>query len=130
MSVYIKGPPFSSTSNETFNNQATALSWEMWHRRYRHVGYPGCQKLLDGNMVDGFNVDNWTDKPDCIACTEAKQHIELFPKKLNRQTKHGELTHIDLWGKYTVKSIHENQYYLLFVDDMKRYITAECLKEK
>jgi hypothetical protein len=38
--------------------------------------------------------------------------------------------HIDLWGKYAVKSIHGNQYYLLFVDDVKRYITIDCLKEK
>jgi hypothetical protein len=50
--------PSSSTSNETFNNQATALSWEMWHRHYGHVGYLGLQKLLDSNMVDGFNIDN------------------------------------------------------------------------
>jgi hypothetical protein len=81
-------------------------------------------------LVDRFNVDNQTDKPNCIACTEAKQHIESFPKKLNRQTERGELTHIDLWGKYAVKSIHGNQYYLLFIDDAKWYITAECLKEK
>jgi hypothetical protein len=29
-----------------------------------------------------------------------------------------------------VKSIHGNQYYLLFVDDVKQYINPECLKEK
>src|SRR5262245_5666778 len=42
----------------------------------------------------------------------------------------GDLTHIDLWGKYAIRSIHGNQYYLLFVDDSKQYITADCLKEK
>ena len=38
--------------------------------------------------------------------------------------------HIDLWGKYAIKSINGHQYYLLFVDDAKRYITIQCLKEK
>jgi transposase InsO family protein len=47
-----------------------------------------------------------------------------------RKSQVPELMHIDLWGKYAVKSIHGNQYYLLFIDDAKRYITINCLKEK
>ena len=35
-----------------------------------------------------------------------------------------------LWGKYAVKSIHGNQYYLLFIDDAKRFITIDFTKEK
>jgi hypothetical protein len=70
-------------------------------------------------MVDGFYDHHQMDKPDCVACTEAKQHVESFPKTANRQTEPGELTHIDRWGKYAVKSIHGNQNYLLFVDDTK-----------
>lgn len=58
-----------------------------------------------------------TPKLDCIACTEAKQHEEPFNKSTKRETKLGELTHIDLWGKYPVCSIQENQYYIVFVDD-------------
>jgi hypothetical protein len=81
-------------------------------------------------MVDGFNVDDQTDKPDCVTCTEAKQHVESFPKVMNRWREPGKLMHMDLWGKDAVQSIHGNQYYLLFVDDAKWYITAKCLKEK
>ena len=81
-------------------------------------------------MVTGFNVDKHSPKPDCVACTEAKQHVKPFPKSITRQMKPRKLTHIDLWGKYAIKSINSNQYYLLFVDDAKRYVTVECLKEK
>ena len=130
MNVSAKNAIHTSRDNEAFNSQGTIPSWETWHKHYGHVGYSGLQKILDGNMVEGFTVDDQTDKPDCVACTEAKQHVESFPKTTNRQTEPGELTHIDLWGKYAVKSIHGNQYYLLFVDDAKRYITANCLKEK
>jgi len=63
-------------------------------------------------------------------CTEVKQHIEPFPRTVNCSTEPRELTHIDLWGKYAVKSIKGNQYYLLFVDSTKHYITINFLKEK
>ena len=42
----------------------------------------------------------------------------------------GDLTHIDLRGKYAIRSINGNQYYILMVDDAQRYITVEFLKEK
>jgi hypothetical protein len=119
-----------STMPQTFLGEETAIDWETWHRRFGHVGYSGLQKLLDHNMVDGFNVDTHTPKPDCVTCTEAKQHVEPFPKSTDRTTEPGELTHIDLWGKYAIRSINGNQYYLLFVDNSKRYITVEFLKEK
>ena len=114
----------------TFVGCEPALSWEMWHQHFGHVSYSGLQKLLDKKLVDGFHVDKHILTPNCVACTEAKQHVEPFPKVLNRNTKPGELTHIDLWGKYTIQSIHNNQYYLLIVDDSKWYTTVEFLKEK
>jgi Integrase core domain len=88
------------------------------------------QKFLDKKLVDGLTVDKCTPKPDCILCTEAKQHVEPFPKVLHSNTQPGELTHIDIWGKYTVQSINNNQYYLLFINDAKHYATVGFLKEK
>ena len=42
----------------------------------------------------------------------------------------GEITHIDLWGKYDVTSIKGNQYYLLLIDNATRYMTLKFLKVK
>jgi hypothetical protein len=53
-----------------------------------------------------------------------------FPPKATRTTNTGELIHMDLWGKYQIKSIHGNQYYILFIDDYSRYITVNYLKSK
>jgi hypothetical protein len=102
----------------------------MWHRRFGHIGYTGLQKLLDKKMVDRFTVDEHMGKPDCEACTQAKQHVKPFSKASKRTTKPGELTHIDLWGKYAVQSINGKQYYLLFVDNVMWYATVEFLKGK
>ena len=86
--------------------------------------------MLDKNLVEGFSVNTRTQKPDCIACTESKQTIEPFGKPTERITKPGELTHIDLWGKYSISSINGNNYYILFVDDSEKFSTTEFLKEK
>ena len=87
-------------------------------------------KITGQKMVDGFTVDEDSPKPDCIACTEAKQHVKPFPKSLIRTTEAGELTHIDSWGKYSFRSINGHQYYLLLVDDANRFATVKCVKQK
>jgi hypothetical protein len=135
MSVSVRKPTSTPSKNntvtpKTFAGNEPSLSWETWHRRFGHISYSGLQKLLDNNMVDGFNVDIRSPKPDCVACTEAKQHVEPFPKSTNRKTEPGEITHIDLWGKYAIRSINGNQYYIVFVDDAKRFTTVDFLKEK
>ena len=120
MKMTIQNPPFvvenNTSDNQTFVGNNMPLSWETWHWNFGDVGYTGLQKLFNEKLVDGFNVDQQSPKPDCVTCTEVKQHIELFPKFSKRYTQPGELTRIDLWGKYVIKSINSNQYYLLFVD--------------
>lgn len=86
--------------------------------------------LLDKNLVLGFAVDMWTPKPDCVMCMEAKQTEEPYNKHVEQQTKPGELTHMDLWGKYEIRSINRHQYYILFVDDVLQYMTTHFLKGK
>jgi hypothetical protein len=81
-------------------------------------------------LVDGFDVDARTSKPDCVMCTEGKLTVKPFEKSAMQAKEIGQLTHIDLWGKYDVTSIHGRQYYILFVDDASRYTTVEFLKAK
>ena len=115
---------------QTFLAYEPAQSWNTWHRRFGHISYSGLQKLLDKNLVYGFSVDTRTPKPNCVACTESKQSVEPFGQPTDQKTEPGELTHIDLWGKYDIASINGNQYYILFVDDSERFNTTEFLKGK
>ena len=116
--------------SQTFIVNNKLPTWQTWHQHFGHVGYTGLQKLLDGKMVEGFTVDEDSPKPDCIVCTEAKQHVQPFPKSSIRKTEAGELTHIDLWGRYSIRLINGHQYYLLLVDDAKRFATVKCIKQK
>jgi hypothetical protein len=99
-------------------------SWETWHQRFGHVRYSGLQKLLDKHLVNGLHINLNMDKPDCITCTEAKMSQAPYGPMKDKLSEPGELTHIDLWGKYDVESIHGNSYYLLLIDDASRYMTG------
>lgn len=95
----------------------SSIPWETWHWWFGHVGYLGLQNLLCLNLVDGFQVDASSPKPNYIACTKVKLFEAPFGPTSKRQTKIGELTHTDLWGKYDIKSINGNQYYLLLINN-------------
>ena len=112
---------------QVFLSEGSPESWETWHRRFGHVSYGGLQTLLEKL---GFTVNTNTPKPDCVACTEVKHTEATYNKHVERLTKPGELTHIDVWGKYDVKSINGHQYFALFVDDASHYITLRFLKGK
>ena len=133
LGVTIRGPKNKFPKRilpQSFIVNEPSQTWETWHKRFGHIRYSGLQYLQAKNLVDGFNVDINTPKPDCIACTEAKQSVEPFDQHSDKETEIRDLIHIDLWGKYSTASIHSNQYYLLMVDDSSRYITKEFLKKK
>ena len=124
-----------SSSNNSMHSsyvaQVTPKSWETWHHRFGHISYSGLQHLLTKGLVNGFDVDEMSPKPDYQACTEAKHSTEPFSKKAeHRAQKPGQLTHIDVWGKFETESIDGYQYFIGFVDDYGRYITTEGMKKK
>ena len=114
----------------SLNTSAPLPTWEIWHCCFGHVAYGGLKMLHDHQLVEGMEINVHSPKPDCMACTEAKHSETPFGPSLPRQTKPGELTHMDLWGKYQIASIHNNYYYLLMVDNATQHITIEFLKTK
>jgi hypothetical protein len=120
----------SNTSTLTFAATESTQSWETWHKRYGHISYGSLCTLYEKCLVSGFFIDKSSPMPDCEACTKAKLHKEPYNKSTDRHTEPGELTHIDLWGKYDVTSIHGHQYYIAFMDDAVHYLTVEFLKGK
>ena len=45
-------------------------------------------------------------------------------------TEPGELTHINMWGKYCISSINGNQYYVVLVDDCGQFTSLDFTKLK
>jgi hypothetical protein len=95
------------------------------------LGKSSIKTLLDHQLVTGLDIDLESPQYDCIACTQAKQHVTPFATATAQiRTKVGELTHMDLWGKYPVQSINGNQYFHSFLDDSSRRPALRFLKNK
>jgi hypothetical protein len=95
-------------AQKTYLSYNSTSSWEIWHRYFGHVRYSGLQKLLKNKLVEGLEINMKMLKPDCIACIEAKLFEAPYGSAMNRYMWLGQLTHLDLWGKYDIASIHGN----------------------
>ena len=82
MNVTIRKPTIPSSqvtaTPQIFVTNESAQSWETWHKRFGHISYSGLQNMMSKNLVEGFNVDLNSQKPDCITCTEAVTTLFLL----------------------------------------------------
>src|SRR6267154_2345952 len=124
------------TKNKVSKNSSTAKEnsaddWEIWHKRFGHIGITGLQRLLKANLVDGFNVNEERPFPNCEACIQAKHAHNPFPKHAEHRSEiPGELTHTDVWGPSRVTAISGMKYYITFIDDCTRRCTVKFMKSK
>ena len=65
-------PTHKMSNTQSYNMWEPAKTWEIWHRRFGHVGMTSLQQMLDEKLVEGFNVDIQSPKYDCEACVQAK----------------------------------------------------------
>ena len=113
-----------------FSTTKPSTPWEVWHRRFGHIAYSGLKMLARLDLVEGLEVNPRSPQPDCIACTEAKESEKPYGLASDKATKVGQLTYTDLWGRYEIKSINGNHYFLLLINDASRHVTIKFLKTK
>ena len=72
-------------------------TWSNWHCKFGYVSISGLQKLLAGNLVDGFNIVINSAIENCDACKQAKQeHVSFLQQAEFQSQKPGELTHTNV----------------------------------
>ena len=54
-------------------------------------------------------------------CHFAKPKRLSFPISTSKSKKCFDLIHVDIWGPYSIPSIHGHKYFLTIVDDYSRY---------
>ncbi|WVZ81780.1 hypothetical protein U9M48_029122 [Paspalum notatum var. saurae] len=93
-----------------------------WHERYGHLGFDGLKKLTRSAMVRGLPQ---LDHPDqlCEACLAGKQRRGAAKERLD-------LVHGDLCGPVSPATHGGRRYFLLFVDDVSRYMWLVLLTRK
>ena len=80
-------------------------------------------------MATGVNLDSETTASQCEACIQGKQTREDIPKKgKNEVSQPRELVTSDMWGKSLVKSLTDEEYYILFIDIAMRFSLVTFLK--
>ena len=124
-------PTSTTVVPQTFNAMDSSKSWEVWHRQFGHLGKSSIYTLYKKQLVTSLDIDLQSPKYDCETCTVANQTVKPFLTVLEKTpTKLGEVTHMDLWGKYSNPSIHGNYYFHTFLDDSTRHPTVRFLKHK
>jgi len=60
---------------------------------------------------------------------QSKKDIS-FPLSASKSKKYFDLIHVNVWGPYSLSSIHGHKYFLTIVDDYSRYTWIFPLKQK
>jgi hypothetical protein len=105
---------------------------DAWHRIFGHLSLPAVKQLVDKHMVTEMKISPGShDIEKCNICTQAKQHVEPFPKEAQREfTEIGGMTFTDVWGAACTRGIHGERYYISFTDGAKRHRKVALMKKK
>jgi transposase InsO family protein len=90
------------------------------------------KKLMKHDLVIGLNNDIIFEKYKlCSACQAGKKVGNTYPTKSVMSTSRSlKLLHMNLFGPTTYRSIGENSYDLIVVDDYSRYTWVVFLSDK
>ncbi|KAJ4722910.1 Retrovirus-related Pol polyprotein from transposon TNT 1-94 [Melia azedarach] len=104
-------------------------SW-LWHLRFGHLNFRGLELLAKKEMVRGLPYINHPNQL-CEGCLHGKQFRKSFPKESTFKAKKPlELIHADVCGPFKPRSLGNNNYFLLFIDDFSRKTWIYLLKQK
>jgi hypothetical protein len=102
----------------------------LWHGMLGHVNFQALRKLIDKEMVGCVPLVRNPDQV-CQSCLAAKQTRAPFPRSTHwRADEPLELVHVDLCGPIIIATAGGNKYFMLLVDDCKRWRTMFMLKSK
>jgi transposase InsO family protein len=103
----------------------------LWHQRMGHLNVPDVKRLADAKMATGVKYDKRDEIDFCEACVKGKSQRKPFPKKATRRAeKPLQLIHSDVCGPMRTQSIGGARYFVTFIDDCTRYVTAYLMKKK
>lgn len=122
--------PFPAPIQKAPKALKTFSSAKEWHERLGHVGIDRlvrASKLVEG--VPQFQRNELTQH-QCIPCMESKSKRAPLPEPKPRHTQPLELTHTDMTGKLTVRSLGGAHYFTIFLDDSTAMSAVYFLQQK
>ena len=111
--------------------QPNPLSYDVWHRRFAHLGpwnLQKVQKLVEGMAIDPSSLPK--EGYDCEACITGSQTRNLSDAPMQRRKEAGDLIHSDICGWINPIALGGSRYFLTFIDDATRMTYLFALKSK
>ncbi|CAI7812581.1 unnamed protein product [Closterium sp. NIES-53] len=106
----------------------------LWHHRLGHPSLPRLRGMHSCLLVSGLPRSlpplPPSPTPPCLPCVEGRQraapHSSSFPPTIAPL----QTLHMDVWGPARISGQSRERYFLLVVDDYKRYTTVFPLRSK
>jgi len=98
---------------------------DTWHCRLGHPSSKVLECMSKTYPYICFDKNNM-----CTPCHLVKQHKLPFPLSKSTCDNSFDLVHIDIWGPFSIPSIHGHKYFLTVVDDYTRFTWVYLMKNK
>jgi hypothetical protein len=87
--------------------------------------------MIKEGLASGIKIKDSPITP-CKSCflTKAKRKPIPAVRSGERSKELGELIYSDVWGPATTRTIGHAEYYVIFVDDAKRWISIDLMRRK
>lgn len=108
-----------------FCNSVSVSPSALWHFRLGHASQSKLESLCKQLPYVSFNK-----VAICDVCHFAKQKKLPFSVSSHRAAHQFDLLHMDLWGPFSIASVHNHKYFLTIVDDFSRFTWIVMLKGK
>ena len=106
-------------------------SFELWHRRFGHLGQEATRDMLTKNYATGITYRSTTHTPTrCIPCLIGKTPQTPFAHNARRATRVCELIHIDTCGPFPTLTPRKEAYFTAFLDDASNFGSIALLTSK
>ena len=107
-------------------NHVSSISQNrLWHYR---LGHPSSQRM--SLISQEFPFVKFHKVEPCDICQFARQKRLSYAVSNSRASRKFELLHFDIWGPFSVHSIHGHKFFLTVVDDFTRFTWVILLKSK
>lgn len=107
--------------------------YELWHRRFGHIGKSGLRKLVRDDMVKGVTLKSeaFVGGEVCEPCMMGKHARQPFDDvPLPRSKRPLELVHSDVCGAFTPAAWNGKRFFVTFTDDFTHFCAVYLLTTK
>lgn len=128
-------PPSPIPSDPTLPSEALAYTsftpqepdYGLWHKHLAHPGIKSTKDLLNGSYVEGVIWNQKVCHTRCVACVLGKVPHMPYDHNAHRASKLLGLLHMDVCSPFPVQGTHQEQYFIILLDNYSNDSAVECL---